>query len=106
MGQHRRRRATAVAAFSTRRCVVWWCWWRAATQIIFPQRPGNGTSPRGVCAVLCGRFHYGVTGDLRFLRQTEYILNARAAQPSRFSVLQPHSLCATSIPSGSSVVVT
>ena len=76
------------------------------TRLYFHERPGNGTSPRGVCAVLCGRFHYGVTGDLRFLRQTEYILNARAAQPSRFSVLLPHSLCATSIPLGSSVVVT
>ena len=42
-------------------------------QIIFPQRTGNGTSLRGVCALLCGRFHYGVAGGRRFLQRTEYI---------------------------------
>ena len=66
-------KAVPVLCLPTRRCVVWWCWWRAAIQIIFPQRPGNGTSLRGVCAVLCGRFHSGVAGGRRFLQQTECI---------------------------------
>ena len=33
----------------------------------------RGTSLRGVCAVMCGRFHYGVAGGRRFLQQTECI---------------------------------